>query len=85
GRIVPDIAHYWTHNEDFTRWEFWLKSTARFADGCELDASAVQRCLLAASQSPQFAPIFSPIKTITADAPWHLVIETHHPVRRLDC
>ncbi|HBY2262779.1 TPA: SgrR family transcriptional regulator, partial [Klebsiella pneumoniae] len=26
-----------------------------------------------------------PIKTITADAPWHLVIETHHPVRRLDC
>ncbi|EYI91481.1 amino acid permease, partial [Salmonella enterica] len=22
---------------------------------------------------------------ITADAPWHLVIETHHPVRRLDC
>ncbi|EDL1534183.1 SgrR family transcriptional regulator, partial [Salmonella enterica subsp. enterica serovar Typhimurium] len=55
GRIVPDIAHYWTHNEDFTRWEFWLKSTARFADGCELDASAVQRCLLAASQSPQFA------------------------------
>ncbi|MBR7492960.1 SgrR family transcriptional regulator, partial [Klebsiella pneumoniae] len=31
GRIVPDIAHHWTHNEDFTRWEFWLKSTARFA------------------------------------------------------
>ncbi|NRE87658.1 SgrR family transcriptional regulator [Klebsiella michiganensis] len=69
GRIVPDIAHYWTHNEDFTRWEFWLKSTARFADGSELDACAVQRCLLAASQSPQFAPLFSPIKTITADRP----------------
>ena len=85
GKIIPDIAHYWTHNDDFTRWEFWLKSTARFADGSELDASAVQRCLLAASQSPQFAPLFSPIKTITADAPWHLVIETHHPVRRLDC
>ncbi|VEB55457.1 putative dipeptide/oligopeptide/nickel ABC-type transport system periplasmic component [Salmonella enterica subsp. enterica] len=56
----PDIAHYWTHNEDFTRWEFWLKSTARFADGCELDASAVQRCLLAASQSPQFRADFQP-------------------------
>ncbi|MBX4365648.1 hypothetical protein K4H01_24865, partial [Mycobacterium tuberculosis] len=81
----PDIAHYWTHNDDFTRWEFWLKSTARVADGNELDASAVQRGLLAASQSPQFAPLFSPIKAITADAPWHLVIETHHPVRRLDC
>ena len=22
GKIVPDIAHYWAHNEDFTRWKF---------------------------------------------------------------
>lgn len=54
GKIVPDIAHYWTHNEDFTRWEFWLKSTARFADGSELDASAVQRCLLATQPTMLF-------------------------------
>ncbi len=44
-----------------------------------------ERHLLRQCLSPQFAPLFRPIKTTTADAPWHLAIETHHPVRRLNC
>lgn len=85
GKIVPDIAHYWTHNEQATRWEFYIKSTAHFSDGERLSAPLLARCLNAASQSPWFAALFSDLSAIYAADEYRLVVETSVSMNRLDC
>lgn len=85
GKIVPDIAHYWTHNEQATRWVFYIKPTAYFSDGTPMTAPLMARCLNAAIQSPWFSDLFSNLSKIYDEDIYRLVIETSVPMKRLDC
>ena len=40
--ILPGIAESWTHNDNFSRWEFTLREGAKLHDGSPIDAKTVQ-------------------------------------------
>lgn len=85
NKIVPDIAHYWTHNEQATRWVFYIKPTAYLSDGAPLTAPLIARCLKASTQSPWFTDLFNNVTNIYDEDIYRLVIETSTAVKRLDC
>ena len=45
GRLIPDLADYWTNPDDLT-WEIFLKKGVKFHDGTELTAKDVEFSLV---------------------------------------
>ncbi|MFX1508172.1 MAG: ABC transporter substrate-binding protein [Promethearchaeota archaeon] len=42
GEILPGLAENWTHNEDFTEWNYTLREDLTFHDGTSVNARAVE-------------------------------------------
>ncbi|WLI77562.1 SgrR family transcriptional regulator [Kosakonia sp. H02] len=82
--IVPDLAHYWSHNENDTHWEFFLKPTAMFSDGTAVKSHDVKKCLERARSAPWFMSLFRVINTIDVAGDYRIIIKTHIPVKYME-
>ncbi|WP_053220177.1 ABC transporter substrate-binding protein [Virgibacillus senegalensis] len=66
GKHVPDLAHHWTPNHDYTEWIFHLRKGVLFHDGNEMTAQDVCYSFLRhkdSRESPYHWMFFSPDKT----------------------
>ncbi|HCQ8222516.1 TPA: SgrR family transcriptional regulator [Raoultella planticola] len=82
--IVPDLAHYWSHDENYTHWEIFLKPTAMFSDGTTVKSHDVKKCLELACSAPWFMSLFRMISEIDVVGDYRIMIKTHAPVKHLD-
>lgn len=82
--IVPDIAHYWSHDPSYTAWEIYLKPTAMFSDGTPIRASEVKRCLDRACAAPWFSSLSRLIARIDTIGDYRLLITTKTPVKHMN-
>lgn len=82
--IVPDLAHYWSHDETYTRWEIFLKPTAMFSDGTAVKSHDVKKCLELARNAPWFISLFQVIRDIEVAGDYRITISTHTPVKHMD-
>ncbi|CAI0797295.1 SgrR family transcriptional regulator [Serratia ficaria] len=82
GRVVPDLAHHWKHDEERRVWDFFLKSGLKFSDGSVLDASDVERCISALTRSPVFSRLYQDVESIAVIDRQQLRIALRHPNHR---
>jgi len=82
--IVPDLAHYWSHDDNYTHWEIFLKPTAMFSDGTAVKSHDVKKCLELACSAPWFMSLFRVISEIGVVGDYRIIIKTHTPVKHLD-
>lgn len=82
--IVPDIAHYWSHDASYMRWEFYLKPTAMFSDGTSIRAHEVKRSLDRACTAPWFTSLSCLISAVEVIGDYRLLITTKTPVKHMD-
>lgn len=64
GKVVPDLAHHWSHEENGRVWEFYLRSGLKFSDGSALTAKDVERCINALRHSPFFARQYRNVSSV---------------------
>lgn len=50
GRFLPCLAVKWEHNEDCSKWKFWIRDGVRFHDGSSLAAEDAARSLIMANK-----------------------------------
>jgi MarR-like DNA-binding transcriptional regulator SgrR of sgrS sRNA len=82
--IIPDLAHYWIHNDSHTRWEFFLKPTAMFSDGTAVKSPDIKACLESARSAPWFGSLFQMITQIEISGDYRIIIHTDTPVKKMD-
>ncbi|WP_455810495.1 SgrR family transcriptional regulator [Pseudomonas graminis] len=78
--VVPDLAHYWLHNDSFTQWQFFLRKNLHFSDGSKINAEEVRRCLEHARHSAQFRGLFADISEISLDGELKLSFLLQRPL-----
>lgn len=75
GTLTPELAHHWKHNEERTRWKFYLRPQLFFHNGREINADEVVKLFKQLKALPEYEKELNHLQHISVIHP--LCLEFH--------
>ncbi|MDN3701142.1 SgrR family transcriptional regulator [Vibrio artabrorum] len=74
GDLIPNIAHHWEADENWTVWTFYLRPSVSFHSGGKVDAEVVSQLLLELQALPYYRNELYHLEAITVETPYRFSV-----------
>ncbi|MFI3274211.1 SgrR family transcriptional regulator [Vibrio sp.] len=75
GELIPNIAHHWEANQDWTVWTFYLRPSVSFHSGGKVDAGVIAQLLLELQGLPYYQNELEHLESITVETPYRFSVQ----------
>lgn len=81
GTVIPGLATSWTHNSDYTKWQYNLRQGVTFHDGTPFNSTAVVFSIqnIVKWGGGDAPDVWSTLKNVTATGPYTVNFTTSEP------